>query len=271
MQLKTLKITSVVILIYCISCSVSICSAKKNRKEPIVLTEESWTQLLLGEWMVDFYAPWCPACKSLEPEWRKFSEWSDDLNINVASADVTANPGLTGRFMISGLPTIYHVKDGIFRLYSGPREHTALINFVEEQGWKAVEQGSRWTAPNTFQMSLLAYSFRVSMALRDVHNYLVEDVGLPYYISYLIFALCTVTLGTLLGLLIVFVIDQFCPSRYTGATQDTKQLNVAKKKKDEGTDKTSDSDLEDTDHSKKDSKEIGSGERVRRRGVVKNQ
>lgn len=263
---KTVKILPIVILLTCLFCFFD-CDAKKNRKEPIELTETSWTQLLEGEWMVDFYAPWCPACKSLEPEWRKFSEWSDDLNINVASADVTENPGLTGRFMISGLPTIYHVKDGIFRLYSGPREHTALINFVEEQGWKAVEQGSRWTAPNTLQMSLLAYSFRISMELRDFHNYLVERRGLPYYISYLIFALLTVMLGTALGLLIVLVIDQLCPSRYTRASQDNKQANIAKKKMMmKKTDKTSDSDLEDGDCSNNDTQDKSGRERIRKKG-----
>lgn len=220
-----------------------------NNKGPVVLDEDNWSQLLHGEWMVDLFAPWCPACKKLEPEWRKFADWSDDLNIQVATADVTINPGLSGRFMVRGLPTIYHVKDGIFRLYSGPREHTALINFIEENGWKKIEPVSRWIAPDTLQMSFLAYSFRISMALRDIHNHLVDNVGLPYYISYLIFALCTVAVGTTLGLLLVFVVDQFCPPRYPEAAQESRS-NVASRKK---TDKSNDSDLDDTEEVKETS------------------
>lgn len=220
--------------------------ARPSTKTPIVLDEDSWTRVLDGEWMVDFYAPWCPACKKLEPEWKKFAEWSDDLNINIAAADVTLNPGLSGRFMVSGLPTIYHVKDGVFRHYNGPRDHASLINFVEDQSWKAVEPVSRWWSPDTLQMSLVAYSFRISMKLRDVHNYLVEDIGLPYYLSYLLFALGTVALGTILGLLIVFVIDQFIPSKYTvdyaSSQQNRGQSNKTKKK----TDKDSDSDLDES-------------------------
>lgn len=231
-----------------------------------MLDEESWTQLLQGEWMFDLYAPWCPACKNLQPEWRKFAEWSDDLNINVASADVTANPALSGRFMVRGLPTIYHVKDGVFRIYNGPREHTALINFIEEQGWKAVEPVSRWLAPDTLQMSFLAYSFRISMTLRDIHNHLVDNVGLPYYVSYMIFALCTVTLGTVLGLMIVFIIDLFIPARYPSA--DAKEVASKRKgatnsnKKRDGPATTKDSDLDDVDSSKPDS---GPSDKVRRR------
>ena len=133
--------------------------ARPNKRTALQLDEQTWTRLLEGEWMFNLYAPWCPACKKLEPEWRKFAEWSDDLNINIASADVTTSPALSGRFMVRGLPTIYHVKDGVFRIYNGPREMTAMINFIEEQGWKSTEPVSRWLAPDTLQMSFLAYSY----------------------------------------------------------------------------------------------------------------
>lgn len=218
---------------------VSPTEAVRNKpKNPIELNEDSWTQLLKGEWMVDFYAPWCPACKSLTPEWQQLAEWSEDLNINVASADVTANPGLSGRFMVSGLPTIYHVKEGVFRVYNGPRNHKAMIDFVEQQAWKSIQPISRWFAPESLQMSFVAHSFRISMALRDIHKYLVEHIGLPYYVSYLIFALGTVALGTLLGLLIVFIIDMFCPSPRSSSEHDTR----SSKKSDDNT-----SDLDDTE------------------------
>lgn len=53
------------------------------------------------------YAPWCPACKGLEPVWKEFSTWADDLEIKVAQVDVTTSPGLSGRFMVTALPTIF--------------------------------------------------------------------------------------------------------------------------------------------------------------------
>jgi thiol-disulfide isomerase/thioredoxin len=236
------KLLAIVLLLFNLSSLLAHwqVEARPQKKAPIQLDENTWTRLLEGEWMFELYAPWCPACKRLEPEWNKFAQWSDDLNINVASADVTLNPALSGRFMVRGLPTIYHVKDGVFRIYNGPREETSMINFIEEQGWKSVEPVSRWLAPNTLQMSFLAYSFRISMTLRDIHNHLVENVGLPYYVSYLIFALCTVTLGTLLGLVIIFIIDLISPTRNPNA-QDTAQKGVNKKRDT----KPSDSDLDD--------------------------
>ena len=81
------------------------CAGRKGKLYE--LNEDNWDQLLTGEWMVEFFAPWCPACQSLQPNWESFSTWSDELNINVAHIDVTTNPGLSGRFMVTALPTIY--------------------------------------------------------------------------------------------------------------------------------------------------------------------
>ena len=52
-------------------------------------------------------APWCPACRALQPTWEEFSGWNEDLEISVGQVDVTASPGLSGRFMVTALPTIF--------------------------------------------------------------------------------------------------------------------------------------------------------------------
>lgn len=59
--------------------------------------------------LVFSHAPWCPACKDLQKAWNSFAEWSKDLNIKVAEVDVTINPGLSGRFLVTALPTIYQL------------------------------------------------------------------------------------------------------------------------------------------------------------------
>lgn len=38
------------------------------------------------------------------------------------------------------------------------------------------------------------------MALRSVHNSLVEDYGIPYWGSYILFAFATILFGAILGL-----------------------------------------------------------------------
>lgn len=141
-------------------------SEAASQAQLIELDENSWHQLLEGEWMVEFFAPWCPACKALGPIWKEFSAWSKDLGVKVAHVDVTANPGLSGRFMVTALPTMYHVKDGVFRQYRGSRDKESFINFVEEKRWQTVEPISSWKSPQSIQMSLVAQFFKLSMAVR---------------------------------------------------------------------------------------------------------
>lgn len=67
--------------------SVNFCFATESavRSKPIkgssliVINEDEWEQLNTGEWMVEFHAPWCPACRQLQPEWKTFSSWASDL------------------------------------------------------------------------------------------------------------------------------------------------------------------------------------------------
>uniref|UniRef100_A0A8C3CIE0 Thioredoxin-related transmembrane protein 1 n=1 Tax=Cairina moschata TaxID=8855 RepID=A0A8C3CIE0_CAIMO len=189
-------------------------AAALGRPSPVrVLSDGTWRELLHGEWMVEFYAPWCPACQSLQPEWEKFAEWGEDLDVNIAKVDVTEQPGLSGRFVITALPTIYHCKDGEFRKYQGARTKTDFINFISDQEWKSIEPVSSWFGPSSFLMSSMSALFQLSMWIRHCHGYLTESVGIPVWGSYAIFALATLFSGLILGLMMVFLADCLCPSK----------------------------------------------------------
>ncbi|XP_004601792.2 thioredoxin-related transmembrane protein 1 [Sorex araneus] len=184
-----------------------------RRSDVRVITEENWRDLLEGEWMLEFYAPWCPACQNLQPEWESFAEWGEDLEVNVAKVDVTDQTGLSGRFIITALPTIYHCKDGHFRRYQGPRTKKDFINFISEKEWKNIEPVSAWFGPGSVLMSSMSALFQLSMWIRTCHNYFTEDLGLPVWGSYTVFALATLFSGLLLGLCMIFVADCLCPSK----------------------------------------------------------
>ena len=57
------------------------CHSKKNSL--MTLDEENWDQMLSGEWMVEFFAPWCPACRSMQSDWKSFADWSQDLRLGL--------------------------------------------------------------------------------------------------------------------------------------------------------------------------------------------
>ncbi|XP_035529552.1 thioredoxin-related transmembrane protein 1 [Morone saxatilis] len=121
--------------------------------------------------------------------------------------------GLSGRFIITSLPTIYHCKDGVFRKYQGARTKDDFLSFVDEQKWKAVEPVSSWLGPSSFLMNSMSALFKLSMFIRRCHNYMTEQLGIPVWGSYVIFGLATLFSGLALGLLLVFIADFVCPSR----------------------------------------------------------
>ncbi|XP_028995244.1 thioredoxin-related transmembrane protein 1 [Betta splendens] len=177
------------------------------------VTDANWEQILSGEWMIEFYAPWCPACQQLQSVWKEFADWGDDMGVNIAKVDVTEQPGLSGRFIITSLPTIYHSKDGVFRKYQGARTKDDFLSFVDEQKWKLVEPVSSWFGPSSFLMNSMSALFKLSMFIRRCHNYMTEQLGIPVWGSYVIFGLVTLFSGLALGLLLVFIADFVFPSR----------------------------------------------------------
>ncbi|VDM60579.1 unnamed protein product [Angiostrongylus costaricensis] len=205
--------------------------AAKTSSQLISLHEENWKDIMTGEWMVEFHAPWCPACKDLQKAWNAFADWSNDLNIKVGEVDVTVNPGLSGRFLVTALPTIYHVKDGVFRVYSGPRDKNDFITFIEDKRWLSIDAVPDYKHPNSKQMAVVAVFFKLSMAVRDLHNHLVEVKGIPSWASYSLFAGVTLALGCILGFFIVLIIDQVFP---TGSKKGVVQPKKEPKKDSNG-------------------------------------
>ncbi|XP_052742684.1 thioredoxin-related transmembrane protein 1 [Bicyclus anynana] len=194
---------------------VFLCCFTNVESKNVELDEDNWRQILDGEWMVEFYAPWCPACNALGPAWTALGNSAKERNLEfkTGAVDVTKTPGLSGRFVVTALPTIYHVKNGEFRQYKGPRDADSMLDYVKRGLWKKTEAVPSWKSPDSIQMGLVAHFFKLSQALRGVHNMLMETYGLPTWGSYFIFAVATIFIGALLGLLMVCIIDMLYPPR----------------------------------------------------------
>jgi len=179
------------------------------KSELITITDENWSEIVEGEWMVEFYAPWCPACQSLKPTWNEFAGWSKDLDIKVAVVDITTSPILAGRCLITALPTIYHVKEGAFRQFKGSRATKDFLDFIEEKQWEKLEAVTGMADPGGFPMGVLGFFFKLSYAMKDLHKVMTEDYKFSTWISYAFFTLVTILVGGLLGLMAVLCLDCF--------------------------------------------------------------
>lgn len=119
----------------------------EEQSRVLPMTASNWTLVMEGEWMLKFYAPWCPSCQQTDSEWETFAKNGDILQISVGKVDVIQEPGLSGRFFVTTLPAFFHAKDGIFRRYRGPGVYEDLQNYILEKKWQSVEPLTGWKSP----------------------------------------------------------------------------------------------------------------------------
>ncbi len=61
--------------------------------------------------VVEFTAPWCRPCKTIEP-WLEELERRHDGRLRVARLDIDANLGVPGRYGVLSLPTVMVFSQG---------------------------------------------------------------------------------------------------------------------------------------------------------------
>lgn len=119
------------------------------------------------------------------------------------------------------------VINGEFRQYRGTRDANSLMTFIEDQKWKEIEPVSTWKDPNSIQMGIVSHFFKLSHYLKEINNIMLIDYGLPPWVTYVLFAIATILLGALLGLVLVSIIDLFFPPvPHNTRTSYTQQANI---------------------------------------------
>jgi protein disulfide-isomerase A6 len=74
----------------------------------VELTDSNFEEMVLKSkdlWLVEFFAPWCGHCKSLEPHWKAAASELKG-KVRLGALDATVHTVTAGKFNIRGFPTI---------------------------------------------------------------------------------------------------------------------------------------------------------------------
>ncbi|ELR22795.1 protein disulfideisomerase domain containing protein [Acanthamoeba castellanii str. Neff] len=104
-------------------------SGDAAKKAAVILTTDNFDELTQsGDWLVEFYAPWCGHCKRLAPVWDQLASEADE-SLHVGKVDCTTNNPVCSRFAVRGYPTIKLLQNGQPKDYSGARTVEAFLTF----------------------------------------------------------------------------------------------------------------------------------------------
>lgn len=89
-------------------------SSGSGKKDVVELTDANFESMVLKSddiWLVEFFAPWCGHCKSLEPEWARAAT---DLKgkVRLGAVDATVHASIAQKYDVKGYPTIKYFAPG---------------------------------------------------------------------------------------------------------------------------------------------------------------
>jgi len=147
-------------------------SSDEKKSDVVVLTSANFDEITSktsgsNTVLVEFYAPWCGHCKSLEPKYEEAATQLKSKGIILGKVDATVEKDLAEKFSVTGYPTLKYFRDGKPYDYEGARNNPeAIIEFMEEVS------SDDWTAPVDPVMVMNSDNFQETIDKND--NVMVE-------------------------------------------------------------------------------------------------
>ncbi|PAA61400.1 hypothetical protein BOX15_Mlig013500g1, partial [Macrostomum lignano] len=202
------------------------------------LGDSNWLNRLAENrtWLIEFFAPWCPACRRLRPAWQLLARRAGEVDgLSVGHVDIAKEEVLAGMFLITQLPTIYlYTPDGSFRQFdpssipagaSDDQLAAVWLRFARPGGGHSGVAPLPWyRSPTAPHVRCMAWLIRGALSVRDLHTRLTgPQIGMSTHVAYLVILCAAVAVGVGLVLCLVCLCDRCCPED-PPAEDDEQQL-----------------------------------------------
>jgi protein disulfide-isomerase A1 len=100
-----------------------------------VLTDASFADAVKSNpiMLVEFYAPWCGHCKTLEPEYKAAAAILKPDGIVLAKVDATVEKESAAEHNVEGFPTLVFFRDGKSSAYGGGRTTGDIVSWLKKK------------------------------------------------------------------------------------------------------------------------------------------
>eukprot|EP00960_Hanusia_phi_P060115 764410-Hanusia_phi.AAC.6 len=155
-----------------------------------------------GQWLLEFYAPWCGFCKQFEPVYEEVAQDLKTKGYRVGRIDGSLHKALTARFAIQGFPTIFYINGHSIRKHSGDRSKEALVKFVESGYQVEPEAFSALIHPLSTWGKLLGMLVSFIVYMHDKYEFVREEFSLSHTMLLALLAVAAMVIGSFIGLVI---------------------------------------------------------------------
>lgn len=119
----------------CGKCSARLDPTEATPGKPISISDATFPDQVLGASvpvLVDFFAPWCGACRTLDPALEIIASRYKG-RLKVARLDIDQNPENARKYQIRATPTLIVFRNGrVAEQTTGALPETRLQEFVEK-------------------------------------------------------------------------------------------------------------------------------------------